>query len=152
MNAEQVVLLLGGMSAFVAALVAAYRSLTGDRFNRKVSESAALLTGYTEMIKNVRLELADVRRDNDLEVTRNKRMAVEDLARLERLHKQEIDGLIAVYTAERKNWEEQRARMEQQFGRDRARWDTDRLELKERLAGLESQVYVIRNNPRENQA
>lgn len=150
MTAEKWVLILGGLGTFLGVLLTAYRSVTGDRFTRKATESAALLTGYTEMVKNLRIELTEVRKDNDAEVIRSKKQCAEDLARLERVHKQEIDALIAIYTEERKQWELQRARMAQQFEEDRTRWNTDRLELKERIDGLSAEVYVIRNPPLVN--
>ncbi len=151
MTAEQWALILGGLSAFIGALVAAYRSVTGDKFDRQATESATRLAGYTEMIRDLRSELGEVRKDNDIEVERNRRQYAEDLARLERLHKQEMDALIAIYKEERKQWDQQRARMVAQFEEDRARWNADRLELKERIDGLASQVYVIRNPPTEDQ-
>jgi septal ring factor EnvC (AmiA/AmiB activator) len=46
----------------VAALFAGLRNLRGDRFNRDVSSSAALLTGYKDMVDNLRKELDAVRR------------------------------------------------------------------------------------------
>jgi hypothetical protein len=150
MTPEQWVLILGGIGTFLGVILAAYRSVTGDKFNRKVSESAALLSGYTEMVKNLRLELKEVHLDNDAEVVRSKKQCAEDMARLERLHKQELDALMAIYAEERKQWELQRTRMVAQFEEDRARWNEARLELKERIDGLDSQVYVLRNRPTES--
>lgn len=147
MTPEGWVLILGAVGVFLGVLITSYRSVTGDRFTRKVSESAALLTGYTEMVQNLRRELVEVRIDNEKDVERSKKQCVEDMARLERLHRHELDGVIAVYAEERRLWEAQRARMDEQFEQDRARWDKDRMELRERIDDLDSQVYVIRNRP-----
>jgi septal ring factor EnvC (AmiA/AmiB activator) len=54
--------LIVAITGAAAALFAGLRNLRGDRFNRDVSSSAALLTGYKDMVQNLREELDAVRR------------------------------------------------------------------------------------------
>lgn len=130
---------LTAFGAFVGTLVIAYRGLSGDRFTRKVSESAALLSGYTEMVKNLRLEIGEIRLDHDKEVIRNRSQCQEDTERTARMHKLELDGLIAVYAEERKHWDEERVRLKEEM-------DT----LKEKIDELGTEVYYLKNRPPES--
>lgn len=130
---------LTAFGAFVATLVLAYRGLSGDRFTRKVSESAALLSGYTEMVKNLRLEIGEMRLDHDKEVVRNRKQGEEDAERAERMHKLELDGLVAIYAEERKHWDSERERLGKEM-----------LFLKEQIDDLTSQVYFLKYRPPES--
>lgn len=131
---------LTAIGAFVGTLVIAYRGLSGDRFTRKVSESAALLSGYTEMVKNLRLEIGEIRLDHDKEVIRNKKQCQEDSERTTRLHKLELDGLIAIYAEERRHWDLERARLEREMEA-----------LREKFDELGTEVYYLKNRPPESQ-
>lgn len=126
---------LTAFGAFIGTLVLAYRGLSGDRFTRKVSESAALLSGYTEMVKNLRVEIGEIRIDHDKEILRNKDQYHQDLERLSAMHKLEINNVIAMYNEERKQWAIERERTHSQM-----------LALEERLEELKTQVYLL-NNP-----
>ncbi len=64
--AELAALVVAGTGA-VAALFAGLRNLRGDRFNRDVSSSAALLTGYKDMVEAVGRQLAAVERSLETE-------------------------------------------------------------------------------------
>lgn len=122
------------VGAFLGALVLAYRGLSGDRFSRRVNESAALLTGYTEMVKNLRVEISDMRLDHDKDVLYTKKQYQNDLERLARLHKIELDSIIAIYTEERRQWEEERERLGSKIN-----------ELDEKIVELQATVFTPRN-------
>ncbi len=62
MTAAEWAALVVAVTGAAAALFAGLRNLRGDRFNRDVSSSAALLTGYKDMVDNLRTELDAVRR------------------------------------------------------------------------------------------
>ncbi len=62
MSGAEIAALVVAITGALAAVFAGMRNLHGDRFNRDVSGSAALLTGYKEMVGNLRLELDAVRR------------------------------------------------------------------------------------------
>ncbi len=62
MSATEIAALVVAATGALAAIFAGVRNLHGDRFNRDVSGSAALLTGYKEMVGNLRVELDAVRR------------------------------------------------------------------------------------------
>ncbi len=53
-----VVVALGGA---IGAILAGIRALRGDRFRREVEESTALLSGYSDMVAALRVELDNVR-------------------------------------------------------------------------------------------
>lgn len=61
MNVAEITALVVAATAGIAALFAGFRNLRGDRFNRDVSSSAALLTGYKDMVANLHIELNAVR-------------------------------------------------------------------------------------------
>ncbi len=61
MSAAEIAALVVATTGALAAVFAGMRNLHGDRFNRDVSGSAALLTGYKEMVGNLRVELDAVR-------------------------------------------------------------------------------------------
>lgn len=87
--------------AFIGAVILAVRGVTGDRFQRKVTESAALLSGYTEQVKNLRGELEAARVAHDAEVRR-----------IQERHQREIDHLNAQHTQVETRWDEERQRLE----------------------------------------
>ncbi len=62
MSAAELAALVVAATGALAAIFTGLRNLHGDRFNRDVSGSAALLTGYKEMVGNLRVELDAVRR------------------------------------------------------------------------------------------
>jgi uncharacterized protein YukE len=109
---------LTALGAFIGAVVLAYRGLSGDRFARKVSESAALLTGYTEMVKNLRTEIDQMRQSH-----------AADMGRMLKNHVLEINSI------------------NENCDKDRARWDRERLRLEERIETLEAQVYAVLHRP-----
>lgn len=131
---------LAAFGAFIGALVLAYRGLSGDRFTRRVSESAALLTGYTEMVKNLRLEISEIRSDHDKEMLRNKQQYQADLERLSTMHRLELSGIISTHNEERKHWEAERVRLSNQIS-----------EFDERLDELRTQLYLLKNPLPETQ-
>ncbi len=61
MSSAELAALIVAATGAVAALFAGFRNLRGDRFNRDVSSSAALLTGYKDMVDKLRKELDAVR-------------------------------------------------------------------------------------------
>lgn len=119
MAAEGIAAILVALSTFIGGVILAFRGLSGDKFNRKVTESAALLTGYTEMVSNLREEIREIRADNEKEQERSQRH-----------HKVEIENLIFLHDEERK------------------RWETERVRLTERIDLLESQVAALLYRPK----
>jgi septal ring factor EnvC (AmiA/AmiB activator) len=65
-TAEWAALIVAATGA-MAALFAGLRNLRGDRFNRDVSSSAALLTGYKDMVDNLGKQLDAVERSLEAE-------------------------------------------------------------------------------------
>lgn len=118
MSPEGIAAILAAATTFIGGVILAIRGVTGDRFQRKVTESAALLTGYTEMVKNLRQEISDIRADNEKEQDRK-----------ERHHKVELENLIFLHDEERKRWIEERDRMN------------------ERIETLEAQVAALLYRP-----
>ena len=118
MSGEGIAAILVGLGTFLSGLVLAWRGLSGDRFQRKVTESAALLTGYTEMVANLRTEIREVREANALEVDRQQRHHRSELETVNLLHSE-----------------------------DRRRWDLDRDRLVERIDALEEQVAALLDRP-----
>lgn len=101
MKAESLAAVLVALSTFIGGLALAYRGLSGDRFQRKVTESAALLTGYTEMVGNLRKEIDAIRVAHGSEIERQ-----------QKIHKTEMDGLRLLHEEERTRWNEERQRLE----------------------------------------
>ncbi len=62
MTAAELAALLVAATGAAAVMFPGLRNLRGDRFNRDVAASAALLTGYKDMVENLRRELDAVRR------------------------------------------------------------------------------------------
>lgn len=114
MSPEGIAALLVAITTFLGGLIAAYRSLSGDKFDRKVKESTALLTGYTEMVSNLRREIDAMRT-----------AYAEDTAHRQRQHQNEIQGLAILHKEERDRWSQERERLE------------DRIEV------LEAQVAAV---------
>ncbi len=67
MSATELAALIVAGTGAVAAIFAGFRNLRGDRFNRDVSGSAALLTGYKDMLEGVGKQLAAVERSLEAE-------------------------------------------------------------------------------------
>ena len=118
MSGEAIAAILVAAGTFLSGLILAIRGLSGDRFNRKVTESAALLTGYTEMVANLRKEIKEIREDN-----------THEIERLQRQHKVEIENLTFMQNQERE------------------RWDGERNRLEERIDTLEAQVAAVLFRP-----
>ncbi len=137
-SVQTITAILTALGAFIGALVLAYRGLSGDRFTRKVNESAALLAGYTDMVKNLRIEISDMRLDHDKETQRNKQQYQGDLERLGRLHKAELDSVMAIYAEERKLWDVERERLSNKIS-----------ELDEALSKVKTEVYLLMHPPVE---
>lgn len=119
MTGTEISAIIVGLGTFVGAVALALRGITGDRFQRKVTESASLLSGYTEMVKNLRAEIADIRQDNDSEIQRLQQQHQRELEQQNLLHEQE-----------------------------RQRWNAERNRLEERLETLEAQVVALMNRPK----
>lgn len=95
------------IAALIAAIGGAFggiftgiRSLRSDKFKRNVEAGAALLTGYTDMVAQLRAELERVKKehDDDKEQWRVEREAMrrefaEDRERLRADHKREVAEL-----------------------------------------------------------
>lgn len=77
---------IGAISAALVGLIAAYRGMSGDRFQRKVAESAALLSGYTEMVDGLRDEIKETKDQNAKEIGRLQTQHSREMAALERHH------------------------------------------------------------------
>lgn len=120
---------LGGIATFVGAVTVAWKTVNGERFTQRVSESAALLTGYTDMVKNLRAEMAEMRHAHAEDTGRFQKQCAADMDRLKMMHKYELDSLIAVYAEERSRFERERERME------------------ERVETLEAQVTALLYRP-----
>lgn len=116
MKTEALAAIIVAFGTFIGAVVLAYRGLSGDRFQRKVSESAALLSGYTEMVKNLRTELDEVRKSHE-----------SDMGRMLKNHTIEL-------TTQADLWD-----------KERGRWDRDRERMDERIELLEAQVAALLN-------
>lgn len=121
MSAEAVIGILGAIGVFLGVLVAAYRGLRGDKFQRGITESAALLTGYTEMVSNLRKEIDAMRVANANESERQTRQHAVEIANLRDLHLEE-----------------------------RSRWNEERDRLEERIDTLEAQVAAVLYRPKES--
>lgn len=104
MNTNATVLLLGALGTLLTTLAVAYRGVTGDRFRRKVDESARILSGYVEQIKTLRAE-ADSRAA----------AAALEVDRLVRQHREEIADLERRHDAERQRWHQDRDRLEERI-------------------------------------
>ena len=114
MTGEGIAAIVVAAGGFIGAVVLAFRGLSGDRFSRKVSESAALLSGYTEMVKNLRTEIDEMRKSHS-----------DDMGRMLKNHVLEIESI------------------NDNCDKDRARWDAERERLEERIETLEAQVYAL---------
>lgn len=102
MTVEGIAAILVALSTFIGAVILAIRGLSGDRFQRKVTESAALLTGYTEMVTNLRKDIDAMRLQHSSEVER-----------LQRQHRTELEGMAVLHKEERDRWGEDRDRLEE---------------------------------------
>lgn len=100
MSSEAIVAILAAGGTFITGLILALRGVSGDRFNRKVTESAALLTGYTEMVANLRKEIKDIREDN-----------ASEIERIQRQHQVELENIRFLHNEDRKRWESERDHM-----------------------------------------
>ena len=94
MTTEGWIALIGALSAAMVGLLTTYRGLTGDKFNRKVSESASLLIGYTTMVEGLRDEV----RENKLSYS-------VDVERIQARHDREMSALSKHHADERAMWE-----------------------------------------------
>lgn len=91
---------LAAIGGVATGLLTGLRSLRSDKFKRNVEAGAALLTGYTDMVAQLRAELNRVKDENheDKESWRVEREAIrrefaEDRERMRSDHKREVDEL-----------------------------------------------------------
>lgn len=104
MSPEGIAAILVAGGTFITGLILALRGVSGDKFQRKVTESAALLSGYTEMVKNLRAEVAAIRDQHAADMERQQRQHDADLATQQQLH-----------DAERMRWMAERVRLEERI-------------------------------------
>lgn len=121
LSPEGIAAILVGLSTFLGGIALAYRGLRGDTFQRKVTESAALLSGYTEMVGNLRKEIDAIRDAH-----------AKDQQRATDHHRVELENTNFLHEEERSRWRAERERLE------------------ERVDQLEAQVAALLfNRPRE---
>lgn len=100
MTGETYAASIAALATFVTALGVVYRSLTGDRFNRKISESASLLSGYTTMVKTLQEQIASIekRHKTDREEWQTEKRSLraehaQEVRELREEHAQEVEAL-----------------------------------------------------------
>lgn len=118
LTSEQIIAVLGALGAFIGVVFGIVRAMTGERFQRRVTESAALLSGYTDMVKSLRVELTEVKEQHS-----------KDMERQANHHRVEIENTNFLHDEERK------------------RWQTERERLEERIDTLEAQVAALLYRP-----
>ncbi len=114
MTSEGIVAILGAIGTFAGVLALMWRQLTGDRFKRRVDESANILSGYTNQVRALNAQMSEAQTRHAAEMTR-----------LTAQHKAEMDNMGALHD------------------RERGRWQSERDRLEERIDALEGQVTAL---------
>lgn len=97
MSGSEIAALIVAVTGALAAIFAGLRNLRGDKFKKDVEASAALLTGYTNMVVTLQAEIDRVKEDHneDRVSWATERVAlraehVEDMKRLREEHHAEL--------------------------------------------------------------
>lgn len=114
LNGTAIAALIAAVGGALGGIFTGIRSLRSDKFKRNVEAGAALLTGYTDMVAQLRSELDRVKDDHNKD---------KETWRLER-------------EALRREFEEDRQRMRSQHAEEVR-------DLNERIDELSSQVFAL---------
>ena len=131
MKPEEVAALIVAGGGLFTAIGIQLRGLFGDRFQRRVDQAAALLSGYTEMVTNLRIELKECQ-----EAGARALEAQRDHARRNAAVAQ------ALFEREREEWR-----------KDKAELKAELHEAEQRIDALQDQVVALigRMDGREGQ-
>ena len=128
MTGESLAAIIVGVGGLITAIGIQVRGAMGDKFQRKVDQAAALLSGYTDMVANLRQELKECQ-ESALKAVQ----AAQDHARRNRETSQ------ALFDREREEWRKDRAELKAEIARQ-----------DERIDDLTSQVLMLRKLPPSN--
>lgn len=120
MSGQEWAALIVAITGALAAIFAGVRNLRGDAFKKEVEASAALLTGYTNMVAVLQAEIDRLKSDG----AEDREEAVKERSRMRDEHRADIDRL-----------------------RDEHRKEL--LAAYERIDELSAKVYTIQNRPPE---
>lgn len=130
MKTELITALIIAVGGLITAVGVQLRGVMGDRFKRKVDAAAALLSGYTEMVANLRTELNECQEASlkAVESARDHARRNQDQAR-------------RFYESERESWRVDKAELKAEIA-----------EQREEIEKLQAQVYALmgRMDGREN--
>lgn len=120
MSGQELAALIIAITGALGAIFAGVRNLRGDKFKKDVEASAALLTGYTNMVNTLQTEIDRLKSD----------------------HAEDRAAWTAERTAHRKECSEETERLREEHRSQLAI-------AYERIDDLGSQVYALQNLPPE---
>lgn len=129
MSGQEIAALVVAITGALAAIFAGIRNLRGDAFKREVEASAALLTGYTNMVSTLQAEIDRLKSDS----AEDREGCAEERARLREEHAKEM--------------ERQRAEHREEIARLRLEHRTELQVAYERIDELGAKVWNIEHRP-----